>query len=818
MRGEGFKGGLPVILAACIGVVVAIGVGFLSIASERRLTRVQLEDRVADEFSNINHELSNSFATLPMLRVFFESSTQPISRTEFKRASRPVRHLAPGMQLIGWAPRVTQPERENFEQAMRETGLAGFEIRDRSPQGAMVHAADRPVHYPLLYEEASTGTAFTVIGSDLPSNAVRLRAIDKAITTDQVAATPPYAMPQPGSPVGLIAYMAVFRSASDEPAAPAQPDGLVFAIYELAKMLDGVIAETHALSDLDTYMFDPAATPSQRLAYWRPGDGRQGPPPTEAAFRLLPHVEAKVRLLDQTLVALVVPVGKLARVGWKWESLEPSAIILFITAIIVACMVLSLRRAQQLSALAANLRDTTDGLQKKAATIAHMARHDALTGLPNRIFFAEALSRNLAEDVPCAILQIGLDRFRAVNEFHGHAVGDMVLREVAKRVRAATRSSALVARLGGDEFALMIEDCASSQAGSAIARRLIEAITLPIEIDHGCIVVGATVGIAFHPVDGTEAEKLLRAADLAMDAAKQKEPGSLCLFEPGMQEDVRSRLALEADLRSAIENGDIKPYYQPVMRLQDASLVGFEILARWHHPERGIVMPDAFIGLAESTGLIADMTYSLLRHAAADAQHWPAHLYLALNISPLHLKKGELPNQILSILQQTGTDPLRLEVEITETALLSSMDVAKKSLLTLQRAGVRVALDDFGTGYSSLVHLRQLPLNKIKIDRSFVSHLLDDLENRKIVAAIVGLGKSLGIAVTAEGIETKEVALMLAALGCDFGQGYFFAKPMAADAVAKLHGFDALELTPKRADVGSLDRGPRLQMSDGGAR
>ena len=235
--------------------------------------------------------------------------------------------------------------------------------------------------------------------------------------------------------------------------------------------------------------------------------------------------------------------------------------------------------------------------------------------------------------------------------------------------------------------------------------------------------IGATIGVAFYPADGTDAEKLLRAADLAMDTGKEREPGALCRFEPGMHEQIRTRLALEADLRQAIEAGDIKPYYQPVMRLQDTSLVGFEILARWHHAERGLILPDSFIGLAESLGLIADMTYSLLCQALAETRSWPAQLYLALNISPLHLKKSELPADILAILQQTGTDPKRLEVEITETALVSSMEVAKKSLLALQRAGVRVALDDFGTGYSSLVHLRQLPLNKVKIDRSFVSHL-----------------------------------------------------------------------------------------------
>jgi diguanylate cyclase (GGDEF)-like protein len=809
---------LPAILATGIGLAVAIGVGLLSVTSQRHVTRLQLENRVADEISFINHELSNDVSPLLMLRVFFESSAQPISRDEFRRLSLPLSHFAPGIQLIGWAPRVTQPEREGFEQAMREAGLGGFEIRDRSAEGGMRRAPDRPVHYPLLYEQASIGTAFRVIGWDLNGTAARQAAINKAIATNQPTSTPPYAMPQPGRPTGLIAYMPVFRPNAEARGAPAQPDGLVFTIFDLAQMLDSVVSEKHRLSGLDMYLLDPVGKPGGRLISWCSGDARQAMPTDEVSLRQLPHVDARLRLFDQTLDAIVVPVGKSARDDWKWAALEPSGIILFITAIVGLSLVLSSRRAVQFDAMAENLRDTTDGLRQKAATIAHMARHDALTGLPNRVFFAEALARMIAQGTPCAVLQIGVDRFKAINEFHGHAIGDAVLREVARRVRAATRIDAVVARLGGDEFAVIAEDANAGHGGTAIARRLIETIGLPIDIAHGGIVVGATIGLACYPADGSSAEKMLRAADLAMDTAKQREPGSLCRFEPGMHEQIRNRLALEVDLRQAIDAGDIKPYYQPIMRLQDTSLIGFEILARWHHPQRGIVMPDAFIGLAESLGLIADMTYSLLRHALADAKNWPAHLYLALNISQVHLKRSELPADLLAILHQTGTDPMRLEVEITETALVSSMDVAKNSLLALQRAGVRVALDDFGTGYSSLVHLRLLPLNKIKIDRSFVSHLLEDAESRKIVAAIVGLGKSLGIATTAEGIETKDVALSLAALGCDFGQGYFFAKPMTADAAAKLYGFDMLQTAAARISVSSLDRAQRLQMSGGAQR
>ncbi len=808
MAGAGFKGSLPIVLTACIGLVAAMAVGVLSMNAERRLDWIELHHRVSDGFLDINHELADNLQSLSMLRVFFESDGDPVTRDEFLRAAAPIRKAAPGLQLVGWAPRVPETERERFERSMRDAGFAGFQITDWTEAGLIIRAPDRPVHYPMLYEEASSGKAFRTLGRDLQSGAAHAAAIAEAIRANAAAATPPYLLHQADAPVGFIAYVPVLRSVGAESNRPVQLNGLLFGVYDLPKLLDTIEADLQEVSGLDIYVYNQSGMPGHRLAYWHAGDGRQGPPPDEGVVRLLPHIDTSIRLLDQTLGAVVVPLRGIGAV-WKWRVLEPAVVVLLLTGGLVAYLVLSVRRTQQMHAMAENLRDTTVGLEQKAATIAHMARHDALTGLPNRIFFAEALAHSLGDGAPCAILQIGLDRFKAVNEFHGHAAGDAVLQEVARRLCAVIRSDAVVARLGGDAFAVIVGNAAAGEAGLTVAKRLIEAIGLPIESGHGCVSVGCSIGVACFPSDGQDVEKLLRAADFAMGTAKRRDRGSLCRFEPGMDEEVRSRLALEADLRQAIKAGEIRPYYQPVVRLQDAALVGFEILARWQHARRGMVMPDAFIGLAESTGLIGDMTYSLLRRAAADAENWPEHLYLALNISPIHLKKTDLADDILSILRDTGFDPLRLEVEITESALVGNMDIAKRSLLSLQRAGVRVALDDFGTGYSSLVHLRQLPLNKVKIDRSFVSHSLDDAENGKIVVAIVGLGKSLGIATTAEGIETKEVALSLAALGCDYGQGYFFAQPMTPEAAAKLYGFDR---PAKRL------RAERLQMSGGAAR
>jgi diguanylate cyclase (GGDEF)-like protein len=442
------------------------------------------------------------------------------------------------------------------------------------------------------------------------------------------------------------------------------------------------------------------------------------------------------------------------------------------------------------------------GLQaaKQARTL---ARHDALTGLPNRRLFSELVEK-LEGQTACAVLLIDLDRFKAINDLHGHAAGDAVLCETAARlVSLLEPRGGTAARLGGDEFAALLPQTDASELAS-IAQELVDSLSSPIWWLEAEVEVGATIGIVLAPAGGLPAEELLRHADIAMYRGKREGRSTFRFFEAAMEEELQARISLEAGLRAAIANGEIRPHYQALVRLPGEELVGFEVLARWYHPEQGVVAPDTFIHIAEESGLISDLSFGLLRQACMDAKRWPEHLSLAINISPVQLKDRLLAPRLLAILAEAGFPATRLEVEVTESALTSDIEVARATLRMLQSFGVAIALDDFGTGYSSLCNLREISFDKIKIDRSFVQTLGESEESSKIVSAILGLGKSLGIKTTAEGIETPINSDWLSEQGCTTGQGFLFGRPMPASAVDAL--FNSTSKEEPRPSVREVSR------------
>ncbi|MDO3529538.1 EAL domain-containing protein [Ralstonia pseudosolanacearum] len=464
------------------------------------------------------------------------------------------------------------------------------------------------------------------------------------------------------------------------------------------------------------------------------------------------------------------------------------------------------REAVQLTALARKqndeLRAFNAGLEAmvlaRTEEVQRLARHDPLTGLYNRRVLAAELEAAIAESrvtgCPYLVLIIDLDRFKPVNDLRGHRVGDIVLCEIAERLKDALRRSDTVSRLGGDEFAVIAKADRGSYAESAInlAGRLLAEIRKPVMIDGNRIEIGASIGIASCPSDGSDAEGLLRSADIAMYRAKREARGSFRFFEQRMDEELREQRELEVDVRAAINNGLVLPHYQPLIDIRNNHLYGFEILARWQDPVRGAVPPDIFIPVAEQLGLIPRLTSSLLRHACSDAVRWSNDkIRLSINISTSQLKDIRLPDQLLAILDAESFPPPRLEIEITETALVGDIETAKAVLSALRVAGITVALDDFGTGYSSLYHLRELKFDKVKIDKSFVQSMQSNNESDKIVEAMIGLAKCLGMPAVAEGIEDRASLDHLIFKGCDFGQGFYFGKAMSAEkAKALLTAFE----------------------------
>jgi diguanylate cyclase (GGDEF)-like protein len=423
-----------------------------------------------------------------------------------------------------------------------------------------------------------------------------------------------------------------------------------------------------------------------------------------------------------------------------------------------------------------------------------LARHDALTGLPNRRVFSTELqtllNRGRNSRVLYSVLLIGLDQFKQVNDLRGHPAGDLVLCEVARRIKDTVGRRGTAARLGGDEFAVVIEcevdERKRSDAVIDLANRVLDSIRSPILVGEIEITIGASIGIGLQRPDSSDAGNLLRSADIAMYRAKRDNRGSIRFFEQSMDEDLLAQASLEADLKSALAERKIQPHYQPLVEIRTNRLCGFEALARWAHPERGFVPPDLFVPLVEQLGLMTDLTSLILRQSCRDAKRWPADIRIAVNISPSELKDPFLPDRLLTILAEEGFDPARLDVEITESALICDIQTAKSVLTALRSAGIKISLDDFGTGYSSLYHLRELKFDKVKIDRSFIHSMPDNPESEKIVDAILGLAKNLNLSAVAEGIENPAILLRLAAKGCEFGQGYYFGKAMTANDATDL--------------------------------
>ncbi|KIZ45068.1 MULTISPECIES: EAL domain-containing protein [Rhodopseudomonas] len=437
--------------------------------------------------------------------------------------------------------------------------------------------------------------------------------------------------------------------------------------------------------------------------------------------------------------------------------------------------------------------DVTDRRQTESR-MAHMAYHDGLTDLPNRLAFMQALAQMIeackSVNEEFAVLSVDLDGLKEINDVFDHAIGDRLLIEVSRRIETASRGG-VVARLSGDEFGLIIDGPQPASARE-LAERVAAALATGFTIDGKSVRIGVTTGISVFPGNGTDAASLLANAGAALFRAKVKSRGSVQLFEPEMDQQIRDRRALHQDLSNAIRNGELSLHYQPQAssreRFDRTDIIGFEALARWHHPERGMVPPAEFIPLAEESGLIVEMGEWILREACREAASWSRPLQVAVNLSPAQFVKTDLVAFVHRVLLETGLKPSRLELEITEGVLIDDFDRGLALLRRLTALGVRVSMDDFGSGYSSLTYLQAFPFNKIKIDRAFIMNLGRNPQSAAIVRAVINLGHGLGVSIVAEGVETRAQLDFLVAEHCDAVQGYFIGRPGPIEQYAALVG------------------------------
>ncbi len=431
--------------------------------------------------------------------------------------------------------------------------------------------------------------------------------------------------------------------------------------------------------------------------------------------------------------------------------------------------------------------------KKSEERLTTLAQCDGLTGIANRSYFQtrlnDAITQAKRTGSMVAVLLLDLDRFKDINDLHGHPAGDALLVEVAERLVDCIRETDTVGRLGGDEFAVIATNLTHADGAGILARKIIDAIVKPIELDGQKVVVGTSVGISLFPLDDEDPDKLLKNADLALYQTKDQNRGALNFYHAEMNARAGVRKALETDLRRATDERNLFLHYQPILNPHSGDVIAAEALLRWNHAERGLIPPDEFIPIAESSGLIVPLGEHVLKMACAQSVNWheaglPA-IPIAVNVSALQFRAGKFADTVTRIIAETGADASCLELEITESAIVDNIDHVNHELRRLHEVGIKLAIDDFGTGYSSLAHLKQLPFDKLKIDRTFVHDMVQDPDGGMIVRAVISLGKALGMTVVAEGVETEAQLSFLKRENCDEVQGFYFCRPIPADAFAE---------------------------------
>lgn len=430
-------------------------------------------------------------------------------------------------------------------------------------------------------------------------------------------------------------------------------------------------------------------------------------------------------------------------------------------------------------------------VQKRTAQVQHLAYYDSLTDLPNRTLFGDRLQQTLAtaghNNQLAALVLVSLDRFEKINDTLGHATGDVLLQQVAKRLAQRTKKGDTIARFGGDEFAFLLTSIERTDEAAEFARELLEALLLSFRVETQELYLNASIGISVFPDDGADAETIMKNAAAALFRAKRKGGSGYEFYSTDMNAEAVKRLALETDLRRAVANQEFVTYYQPVVDFSSDEVIGHEALVRWQHPELGILSPAEFIEIAEDTGMILAIGDQVFASAAAQTRRWQDaglhDLRIAINISARQFGEKKFPDRIAQILGQARLDPQSVELEITETSIMEGGESALTVLSEIRKMGIRILIDDFGTGYSSLSYLKRLPIDCVKLDRSFVSGATTDPNDAALVMAIITLAHNLDLKVVAEGVETEEQRDFLRLLRCDAGQGYLFGKPMPADVI-----------------------------------
>ncbi|CCD87988.1 EAL domain-containing protein [Bradyrhizobium sp. ORS 285] len=745
----------PAIIAACVGVVLSIA-GTVAVGRwENRLARSDFEGLAEAQAILVQNGVNEYVSRLTALRTRFESANDDITRSEYQTFSARLFEAHRGMLRLAWLPRIKRKERGEYEAAAITDGVPAFRIKSY-PDGTVAPESDE--YYPVYFStEAKTSPVYGLDYWSIPDHRA---VLEQSRDYDMIGAlrTRQNLINQNERNNAVMIGIPVYAKGTSRTTVADRRrnlSGFIVGVFDLPMLLQSVRANNPNSPALQINLLPP-----ERVINASGVDPQRWPAD--------PNIwSTTLRIGDADWVFQAAPAGGL--MASHNRALALYAAGMATTIFLAVYLALSSRNALQLAL--ANRR------------VLELAQTDALTGLANRAFFLEEMERiNDEKNGRFTVFLLDLDRFKNVNDSLGHGAGDELLVQVAQRLRSQLRDEDVLARLGGDEFAL-IQAGFNDQRAAAIelAQRITRLIAEPFQIAGQRVEIGTSIGISLAPQHGRDQEHLLKKADLALYRSKSAGRSCYTMYDDAMSAELEARNTLEGDLRDAIAQCQFEVHYQPFYDADTRQRRGVEALVRWRHPVKGLVPPDKFIPLAESTGLIVPLGEWIIGRACDDATAWPDDVKVAVNLSPVQFKQAELFDVIQSALARSGLDPKRLEIEITESVLLERAAENESFIDRLKGLGISLALDDFGTGYSSLRSLTAFPFNKIKIDKSFVANLSVRDESAAVISSVVTLARGLGIQITAEGVETEEQLSQLRALGVNFAQGYLLGRPMPVE-------------------------------------
>ena len=762
---------LTLVLAG-IGLSLAAFFREVAVEQERLIQRFDYlaQERAGSLQAGIDRALGSLFAT----GALYDASTE-VTREEFAAFLRSHIELHPDIYGVEWLPRVADRDRDAFEAAVRGEGFSDFQITDENVDQTLTRAPRRDEYFPV-YFTAPLERNQRALGFDSYHQTNNSAVMDAARDSGAVQANEAFALvqdPERRPTTGI--YRPVYRNGDVPESLIERRDQLVGFVIVLLRIPNFADFAIRRLDDagLDWMLIDGASSPGRRRIHFHASHSRPQPisAPTSEEFA------------DE--LSTTVPLDLPGRSWVMHFRPAPAFYERFGTSRAPLILVMGL-------ALTALLAFYANSRARHAGEVLRLARRDYLTGLPNRSLLAERLPHALAaakrDKRQLAVLFLDLDRFKHINDSMGHTVGDRMLEQVAARLSGTLRGEDTLTRMGGDEFVVLVENIRHEREAALLADKLVQTLSEPVDINGMPICLTTSIGISLYPQDAKTAEGLISNADAAMYRAKESGRNTYQFYTPELTRIAHEQVTLAGELKHALERNELALVYQPQFRLNDSQPFGVEALLRWRHTTAGTILPDRFIPIAEETGLIIPIGAWVLRETCAQGKRWldsgVTFERISVNLSGPQIQRGDILEMVRRVLAETGLPASKLELEVTESFIMDRNDAMIGVLKSLRHLGVTLSVDDFGTGYSSLARLKRLPIDRLKIDRSFVRDLPFDEEDTAIVRAVIALGRSLGLSVIAEGVETIEQAVFLQQEGCHDAQGYYYSKPVGADAAA----------------------------------